>query len=76
MTLVAGAIQPAYSATTHTLELTEKSSTSLTATLDGADLTITTVGRDAWIVVMPAGDLLEPNLGYWHEQNPLLRLIW
>jgi hypothetical protein len=60
--LVSGALQPPSLQATPLLVLTENSSTSLTATLDGTPL-VTHQSIDFWYVDFPAGELLGPGFG-------------
>lgn len=67
--LVTGAIQPLSLHAAATLVLTENSSTSLTATLNGTGLTVALSVADVWLVTSPATvDFLSTSL-FWFEPN-------
>jgi hypothetical protein len=67
--LVTGAIQPLCLHAAATLVLTENSSSSLTATLNGTGLTVVQFSPDLWQITPPAtDDFLMADL-FWSEPN-------
>jgi hypothetical protein len=71
--LVSSAIQPPSLQADAMLVLTENSSTSLTATLNGTGLSVTPVGGEIWQLTLPPRDMfLSGGLVYWHEPDPTL----